>query len=210
VAAYVAVVGPGDASPTELEAAELIGRGIAQRGDVLVCGGLGGVMAAACRGAAQVGGTTVGILPGTDRTAGNEWLTVAIPTGLGELRNGLVVRAADAVIAIGGGPRSIAAAPGGGALGSIAAAPGGGALGSIAAAPGGGALGSIAAAPGGGALGSIAAAPGGGALGTLSEIALALKTGVPVIGLETWDIEGVERVDSPEAAVERATARAGS
>jgi uncharacterized protein (TIGR00725 family) len=99
-------------------------------------------MAAACRGAAQAGGTTVGILPGVDRTAGNEWLTVAIPTGLGELRNGLVVRAADTVIAV------------------------------------------------------------GGAYGTLSEVALALKTGVPVIGLRTWEIEGIEVVDSPERALQ--------
>ena len=145
---YVAVVGPGDASPAELESAELIGRGIAQGGDVLVCGGLGGVMAAACRGAVSAGGMTVGILPGSDRSAGNEWLTVAIPTGLGELRNGLVVRAADAVIAV------------------------------------------------------------GGAYGTLSEVALALKTGVPVIGLRTWEIEGIEVVDSPERAVRAIQRRA--
>jgi len=139
--AYVAVVGPGDASPAEVEAAELIGRGIAERGDVLVCGGRGGVMAAACRGATANGGITIGILPGTDRSASNEWLTVAIPTGLGELRNGLVVRAADVVVAV------------------------------------------------------------GGAYGTLSEVALALKTGVPVIGLRTWDIEGIQTVDSPESAI---------
>ena len=145
---YVAVVGPGDASPAELESAELIGRGIAQGGDVLVCGGLGGVMAAACRGAVSAGGMTVGILPGSDRSAGNEWLTVAIPTGLGELRNGLVVRAADAVIAV------------------------------------------------------------GGAYGTLSEVALALKTGVPVIGLQTWEIEGIEVVKSPERAVRAIQRRA--
>jgi uncharacterized protein (TIGR00725 family) len=86
--AYVAVVGPGDASPAELESAELIGRGIAQAGDVLVCGGLGGVMAAACRGAVSAGGMTVGILPGSDRSAGNEWLTVAIPTGLASCETG--------------------------------------------------------------------------------------------------------------------------
>ena len=145
---YVAVVGPGDASPAELESAELIGRGIAQAGDVLVCGGLGGVMAAACRGAVSAGGMTVGILPGSDRSAGNEWLTVAIPTGLGELRNGLVIRAADAVIAV------------------------------------------------------------GGAYGTLSEVALALKTGVPVIGLQTWEIEGIEVVEPPERAVRAIQRRA--
>jgi uncharacterized protein (TIGR00725 family) len=156
--AYIAVVGPGEASPAETESANLIGRGIAQSRHVLVCGGLGGVMAAACRGAAEAGGTTLGILPGLDRDDGNPWLTVAIPTGLGELRNGLVVRAADVVIAV------------------------------------------------------------GGAYGTLSEVALALKTGVGVIGLKTWEIEGVERADSPEQAVElavewtrrRAAGRTGS
>ena len=140
----MAVVGPGDASEEEIAAAEAVGRGLARSGAVLVCGGLGGVMAAASRGAAEAGGTTVGILPGTDRAAGNEWLSVAIPTGLGELRNGLVVRASDAVIAV------------------------------------------------------------GGAYGTLSEIALALKTGTPVIGLNSWDIEGVEPVKSIEAAVRTA------
>jgi hypothetical protein len=71
-------------------------------GAVVVCGGLGGVMDAACRGAHESGGTTVGLLPGSDRSAANPHLTVAIATGLGELRNGLVVRAADAVIGVGG------------------------------------------------------------------------------------------------------------
>jgi uncharacterized protein (TIGR00725 family) len=69
---------------------------------VVVTGGLGGVMAAACRGAHDAGGTTLGILPGSDRAAANQWVTVAVATGLGELRNGLVVRAADAVIAVAG------------------------------------------------------------------------------------------------------------
>jgi uncharacterized protein (TIGR00725 family) len=141
-AAYVAVVGPGDASPAEIEAAEAIGRGIAQAGYVLICGGLGGVMAAACRGAASAGGVTVGILPGNDRAAANQWVQVALPTGLGELRNGLLVRAADLVVAV------------------------------------------------------------GGAYGTLSEVALALKTGVRVIGLGTWAIDGIEVVDSPERALQ--------
>jgi uncharacterized protein (TIGR00725 family) len=99
-------------------------------------------MEAACRGAADANGTTIGILPGTDRAAANPFVDVAIPTGLGEARNALVVRAADAIIAIGGG------------------------------------------------------------YGTLSEIALALKAGKHVVGLGTWDIEGVEAADSPGAAVE--------
>ena len=146
---YVAVVGPGDASRDELDNAEQVGRGLAQAGAVLVCGGLGGVMEAACRGASEAGGATVGILPGTDRTAGNDHLTVAIATGLGELRNGLVVRAADAVIAV------------------------------------------------------------GGAYGTLSEVALALKTGVPVVGMSSWQLDAIEPVQSAEEAVRRALELAG-
>jgi hypothetical protein len=107
-------------------------------------------MGAACRGAAGAGGVTVGILPGLERHAANEWVAVAIPTGLGELRNGLVVRSADAVIAV------------------------------------------------------------GGAYGTLSEVALALKTGVPVVGLHTWAIDGIERVDSAAGAAARALELVGA
>jgi uncharacterized protein (TIGR00725 family) len=147
-APYVAVVGPGEATGEQQRCAEAVGRGLALAGAVLVCGGLGGVMAAACRGAAGAGGTAVGILPGSDREAANEWVSVALPTGLGELRNGLVVRAADAVIAV------------------------------------------------------------GGAYGTLSEIALALKTGVPVVGVGSWPIDGVEAVESADDAVARALALA--
>jgi len=141
---YVGVIGPGDASPAQLQTAESVGRLLAEHGAILVCGGRGGVMEAACRGAASASGLTVGILPGADRSAANEWVNVAIPTGLGELRNGLIVRAADAIVAV------------------------------------------------------------GGAYGTLSEIALALKCGVPVIGAGTWEIEGVEEVRSAEGAVTRA------
>lgn len=143
-APYIAVVGPGEASEAELENAESVGRGLAEKGAIVVCGGLGGVMAAACRGASSAGGLTVGILPGTDRGAANESVTVAIPTGMGELRNGLVVRAADALVAVGGA---------------------------------------------------------GGSYGTLSEVALALKIGVRVIGLGSWAIDGVEVVDSAGRAV---------
>ena len=99
---YVAVVGPGEASSSETEVAEAVGRGLGESGAIVICGGLGGVMAAACRGASAVGGLTVGILPGADRSAANQWIQIAIPTGMGELRNGLVARAGDAVIAIGG------------------------------------------------------------------------------------------------------------
>src|SRR5947199_8760209 len=100
---YVAVVGPGEGTEEELEAAEAVGRLLAQGGATVVCGGLGGVMAAACRGAFRADGVTVGLLPGHDREDANEWVSVAIATGLGELRNGLVVRAADALIAVGRG-----------------------------------------------------------------------------------------------------------
>jgi uncharacterized protein (TIGR00725 family) len=99
---YIAVVGAGRASAGELATAEAVGALLAERAAVVVCGGLGGVMEAACRGAKSAGGTTVGILPGLDRTAANEWVDVAIATGLGEARNSLVVRAADALIAVGG------------------------------------------------------------------------------------------------------------
>ena len=100
---YVAVVGPGDASPAELAVSEELGAALASAGAVVVCGGLGGVMEAACRGAKSRRGLTVGLLPGLDRSAANGWVDVAIPTGMGELRNGLIVRAADAVVAVGGG-----------------------------------------------------------------------------------------------------------
>ena len=146
---YVAVIGPSDATSEQASAAEAIGRGLAAGGAILVCGGLGGVMAAACRGACAAAGATVGLLPGDDRASANEWVQIALPTGLGELRNGLVIRAADAVIAV------------------------------------------------------------GGAYGTLSEIALALRAGVPVIGLNTWEIEGIERVRSAADAVTRALEAAG-
>jgi uncharacterized protein (TIGR00725 family) len=100
---YVAVVGPGDATAAELTAAVAVGAELARAGVVLVCGGLGGVMEAACRGAREAGGTTVGILPGEDRTAANPFVDLAIPSGLGEARNALVVRSADALVAVGGG-----------------------------------------------------------------------------------------------------------
>jgi uncharacterized protein (TIGR00725 family) len=126
---YVSVIGPGQATGQEREAAEAVGRGLAQAGAVVVCGGLGGVMEAAAKGALEAGGTCVGLLPGRERAAGNPYLTLALPTGLGELRNGLVVAAADALVAI------------------------------------------------------------GGSWGTLSEIALALRTGKPVVALDSWRLE---------------------
>ena len=107
-AVYVAVVGPGaDAEADDLEAAWKVGRELARHDAVLVCGGLDGVMQAACEGLRagnaehNAHGQAIGFLPGSDPHSGNEYLTLALPTGLGELRNGLVVRAADAVIAVG-------------------------------------------------------------------------------------------------------------
>jgi uncharacterized protein (TIGR00725 family) len=153
---YVAVAGAGSASAEERQAAEEVGRLLAEAGVVLVCGGLGGVMESASRGAKSAGGTTIGILPGHDRADANEHVDIAIATGLGEMRNGLVVRSADALIAV------------------------------------------------------------GGEFGTLSEIALALKAGKPVIGLATWQLvrdgapdNAVIRASSPEDAVKRAFAACG-
>ena len=139
---YVAVVGAGGDAATELLAiAEEVGTELARRGAVVVTGGLGGVMEAACRGARAAGGTTLGILPGADRTAANSFVDIAVATGMGELRNGLVVRCADAVVAV------------------------------------------------------------GGEYGTLSEIALALKAGKVVVGLLTWEIEGVRAATDADDAV---------
>ena len=100
---YVAVVGasvPDD--PALLDLARDAGRLIAVRGWVLVTGGLGGVMAAAASGAAAEAGTAVAVLPGVDRSAASPGHTVVIPTGLGEMRNALIVRSVDAVLAVGG------------------------------------------------------------------------------------------------------------
>jgi uncharacterized protein (TIGR00725 family) len=104
----IAVVGPGEADERALSLAEEAGRGIAASGAVLVCGGLGGVMEAACRGAREAGGLTIGILPGDDRRSANDYVEIPLPTGLGEARNALVARAAEAMIAIGGGYGTLA------------------------------------------------------------------------------------------------------
>lgn len=140
----VAVVGAGDASDTNRADAREVGRGLAAAGVTIVCGGLGGVMAAACAGAHEADGTTIGILPGLDRAVANDDVDVVLPTGLGEGRNVLVVRAADAVVAV------------------------------------------------------------GGAYGTLSEIALALRAGLPVVGLRTWELVRDGAVDSGIVPAEEA------
>ena len=100
---YVGVVGPsGDPGRVVLQAAEEVGRLLGSAGAVVVTGGGTGVMEAASRGAAAAGGTTLGILPGSDRAEGNPHLTLSVPTGLGELRNALLVRSVDILVAVGG------------------------------------------------------------------------------------------------------------
>ena len=125
---YIGVAGASQPEPSLLPIGEALGRCLAEAGAIVVCGGGTGVMTAVCRGARKAGGQTVGLLPGGERDAGNPYLSVALPTALGEGRNLLLVRASDALVAVGGG------------------------------------------------------------FGTLSEIALALRIGVPVVGLATWGL----------------------
>ena len=98
----ISVIGAGRCDEAMAQEAQAVGRDLARRGVTLVCGGLGGVMKAACRGARQAGGHTIGILPGTDPCDANPYVEVAIPTGFGEARNLIVVRTGQAVIAIAG------------------------------------------------------------------------------------------------------------
>ena len=135
----IAVIGRGDCSGEEYTTAEAVGRLIARNHATVFCGGPGGVMEGACRGAKEAGGTTVGILP--DTGGGNPYLDVVVRTGMGHARNVVLVHSVDAVIAVGGG------------------------------------------------------------YGTLSEIAVSLKTGKPVFGLSTWEIEGVRACAGPEEVV---------
>ena len=103
VGTTIAVVGAGACDDALAELAEHVGSLLAAAGAVVVCGGLGGVMHAVCRGAQARGGTTVGILPGADRDVANPYVDIVLPTGMGEARNILVVRAGQALLAIGGG-----------------------------------------------------------------------------------------------------------
>jgi uncharacterized protein (TIGR00725 family) len=154
----IAIVGGGSPPSSDLTAAFKVGESLARLGAVVVCGGLGGVMEAACRGAKSAGGLTIGILPGSSADRANPWVDVAIPTGMGEARNALVVASCQAVIAI------------------------------------------------------------GGEYGTLSEIALALRAGKPVIGLSTWSMvrpdgaadAGIVPVASAEEAAELAVGLGGA
>ena len=98
----IAVAGGGVCTRRTATLARAVGRALAEAGAVVVCGGLGGVMEAVARGAAEAGGTVLGILPGYDRATGNPWLTLAVPTGLAHARNVLVAAAGDALIALPG------------------------------------------------------------------------------------------------------------
>jgi uncharacterized protein (TIGR00725 family) len=98
----VAVIGGGQCSKEEAKLAEEVGRELARRGVTLICGGLGGVMEAACRGASSEGGTTIGILPGDNRQSANPYVQIPIVTGMGYARNVAVVKSAQAIIAIAG------------------------------------------------------------------------------------------------------------
>jgi uncharacterized protein (TIGR00725 family) len=147
----IAVIGNSSYSPKEAKLAESVGELLAQRGVTVICGGLGGVMEAVCRGAKSKGGLTVGILPGQDASTANPWVDIPVVTGLSEARNVAVVKSAQAVIAI------------------------------------------------------------GGSYGTLSEIAYALKSNIPVIGLNTWSLsrngrkdDSIIRVQSAAEAVDKA------
>lgn len=140
----IAVIGAGECSPELALLAENVGRLVATRKARLICGGLGGVMKAACRGAQQAGGTTIGVLPGSDKSSANPFVDIAIATGLSEARNVVIVRSADGVIAV------------------------------------------------------------GGEYGTLSEIAFCMKFGVPIVGLQTWQVTAeLETAQSAEEAVAR-------
>jgi uncharacterized protein (TIGR00725 family) len=100
-AVQIAVIGPSAATEAELAAARQVGAALAAAGAVVLCGGMGGVMAAAAAGASEAGGLAVGILPGEDRAGSAAGLGVAVLTGVGEARNVILVRSADAVIAVG-------------------------------------------------------------------------------------------------------------
>jgi uncharacterized protein (TIGR00725 family) len=98
----ISVIGGSDSNPINLELAERVGAEIAKRGAILVCGGLGGIMEAACKGAKLAGGQTLGIIPSDTKEHANEFVDIVIPTGLGYARNFLVAKTGDAVIALDG------------------------------------------------------------------------------------------------------------
>ena len=95
---YVGVIGAGECADSTYKTAQRLGFEIGKKGWVLVCGGLGGVMEAAAKGCAEAGGMTVGILPGSERGSANPYIRIALPTGLGEGRNLIVVKTSDALV----------------------------------------------------------------------------------------------------------------
>ncbi len=99
---YVAIIGGSDAGEEDLAKAHVVGREVARAGAFLLCGGRSGVMEATCRGAKEAGGTTIAFLPGEGRGSENDHVDIALPTGMGEMRNMLIVHASDVVIAVGG------------------------------------------------------------------------------------------------------------
>ena len=99
----IAVIGPREATEIERQAAFALGSGLAALGIVLLCGGKGGVMEAACEGAAAAGGLSIGLLPDADWQAANRFVTIPLATGIGEARNAIIARAALALVAVGGG-----------------------------------------------------------------------------------------------------------
>ncbi len=99
----LSIIGAGECSPETAALAERLGKLLASAGHTLVCGGLGGVMEAAAKGASQAGGTTIGILPGQEIAQANRYISCAVATGLGHMRNYLVVLNGDAVVAVSGG-----------------------------------------------------------------------------------------------------------
>jgi len=99
---FIAIIGGSECTAEEARLAEEVGRELARKGAVLVCGGMSGVMEAACRGASAEGGLTIGILPGDSRQMANPYVQIPIVTNLGEARNVIVVKSAEAVIAVGG------------------------------------------------------------------------------------------------------------
>jgi len=138
----IGVIGAGSIDPAGEQCAADVGRLLAEAGAVLVCGGLSGVMAAACRGAMEAGGETIGILPGDSAEGANAYVSIALPTGLGHARNVLIAQASRALIAV------------------------------------------------------------EGEYGTLSEVAIGLKLGKPVVALGRWkDLPGVQRATTAEEAV---------
>lgn len=130
----IGIIGAGTCDSQTATLAEAVGSQLAQQGVGIICGGLEGVMAAACRGAKAAGGVTIGVLPGGNASAANPWVDIAIATGMGEARNLILVRSAQALIAV------------------------------------------------------------GGEYGTLSEIAFALKLGVPIIGLNSWQLARQDKI----------------